>query len=62
MFEHDYAAALASWIEGEECGGATDGLHLGPTDLKLVAKALIALAAIIVAVGSDLAPEKYIQL
>lgn len=45
MPEHAYAAALATWIEGEECGAAEDGLHLGPTDLMLIAKALRLLAA-----------------
>ena len=51
MAEHDYAAALAAWIEDEECGVAADGLHLGPTDLTLVVEALRALASSKVAVS-----------
>ncbi|WP_043756636.1 hypothetical protein [Methylobacterium oryzae] len=51
MTEYDHAAELATWIEGEECGTAADGLHLGPTDLTLVAKALRALAALAAAVA-----------
>jgi len=57
MPEHDYAAALASWIEGEEQGTAYDGLHLAPTDLTLVAKALRVLASLAAAVSPPETPE-----
>lgn len=46
MTECDYAAALIEIIERAEYGTCSDGLHLGPTDLELVAKALRTLTAI----------------
>ncbi|MHB2207772.1 hypothetical protein [Methylobacterium sp. CM6257] len=57
MIEHDHAAELAETIEQAGYGTEADGLHLGPTDLTLVAKALRALAALAAAVALPAEPE-----
>lgn len=57
MTEYDHAAELAESIEQAGYGTEADGLHLGPTDLTLVAKALRALAALAAPVSLSAAPE-----
>jgi len=52
-----HSAALADLIEQAGFGSEQDGLHLGPTDLTLVAKALRALAALAAAVSPTGAPD-----
>lgn len=52
-----HSAALADLIEQAGFGSEEDGLHLGPTDLALAAKALRALAALAAAISPAEAPE-----